>query len=178
MKSTRFPAVKEWCFSDTVLPDSIGEMAEDGFSGNEGVVLWLGHRHRGKAEVTHLVALQGSGVTKLPDFLHIDASLLNDVTDIAIDLGVCLIGQIHSHGQLHGTSLSFTDITCGIAVPFYLSVVAPDYALRPATAWKDCGVHVFESVTGYRRFSPAEIGRRIHVVSGNRPPMLRVGEGK
>jgi len=176
MKTTCFPAVSEWIFPETVLPDSLAEMAADGLVGNEGVVLWLGHKGQGRTEVTHLVALRGQEITKLPDFLRIESSLINDVTDIAIDLGVSLVGQIHSHGRWYGTDLSVTDITYGFAVPFYLSVVAPDYALRSATSWKDCGVHVFEPGSGYRRLNIEEIRRRIRVVSGNKAPLLKVGE--
>ncbi|MER3406785.1 MAG: hypothetical protein C4289_17785, partial [Chloroflexota bacterium] len=84
----------------------------------------------GQAEITHVVGLRGPGVIKRPDFLRIEPWLLNDVTDLAIDLGVVLVGQVHTHGPGYGTDLSMTDRTYGIAVPFYISVVAPDYGLR------------------------------------------------
>jgi hypothetical protein len=145
------------------MDESCREMARDGLSGNEGVMLWLGRRQGGTAAVTHLVALRGPEILKRPDQLVIQAGLLNEVTDLAIKLGVHLVGQIHSHGSLCGTDLSYADRTLGIRVPFFLSLVAPDYALRPYTAIEDCGIHLFEPKTGWRRLPIAEIKSRIEV---------------
>jgi hypothetical protein len=151
-------------------------MARDGAVGNEGVALWLGKRDSGKAEVTHVAALRGLGVIKKPALLIIESSLLNDVTDLTIELGVALVGQVHSHGPFFGTDLSPTDRQYGIAVPYYLSVVAPDYALRPHTSIGDCGVHVYESGLGFRRLSVAEVSRQIQVVTHAQIPVITVGE--
>lgn len=175
MKQSIFPPVKEWLIPTTVLPDSIAEMARDGLMGNEGIVLWLGRRLDGEATITHLVALRGPGVDKSAAFLRISTDLMNTVTDVAINLGVSLIGQIHSHGPFYGTDLSFTDIKYGIAVPDYLSIVAPDYSLNRATKLKDCGIHVFHAEEGYKRLSSSEFEHRFHMVPGDRPPMLQVG---
>jgi hypothetical protein len=151
-------------------------MARDGLLGNEGVALWLGRRGNGRAEVTHLVALRGRGVIKRPDQLVLQPQLVNDVTDLAIKLGVTLVGQIHSHGKLYGTDLSYADRTFGITVPYFLSLVAPDYALRPQTRLEECGVHLFEPGVGFRRLPPAELSRRVFLVSGDPIPLLTVGE--
>jgi hypothetical protein len=60
-------------------------------------------------------------------------------------------------------------------VPYYLSIVAPDYGLRPDTRLVECGVHVFEPAIGYRRLPPAEIDERIRLVPGAAVPVLTVG---
>src|SRR5262245_52786057 len=116
---TYFTPVDTWTIPALALAESCREMARDGAEGNEGVALWLGQRRDGCAEVTHVVALRGAGVVKLPDQLVIQSHLLNDVTDIAIELGAVLVGQIHSHAELYGTNLSYADHTFGIRVPYY-----------------------------------------------------------
>jgi proteasome lid subunit RPN8/RPN11 len=176
MKSNKVPSVSSWRLARSVLPDSLAEMKRDGLRGNEGIVLWLGHKGNGLAEVTHLVSLRGSGISKSPVNLTIDAWLINDVTDIALQLGVRLIGQIHSHGPGFGTDLSYSDRSYGVAVPGYLSVVAPDYALRPSTLWSDCGVFVYEKGIGYKRLRIREFKQRFQFIATCKPPMLVVGE--
>jgi hypothetical protein len=173
---TFFPRVERWHIPETAFEESLREMAYDGSRGNEGIVLWLGRRHDREATVSHLVALRGAGVVKRPDLLIIEPWLLSEVTDVTIELGVALVGQIHSHGDWHGVDLSITDRTCGIAVPYYLSVVAPSYAMEPRTRMDDCGVHVYEPGTGYRRLSAIEIGQRLHVMTGLQVPLIIVGE--
>jgi len=171
-----FATVHTWCVPELAFAASLQEMARDGVRGDEGVALWLGRRGNGQAEVTHVVALRGPGVTKRPDQLVIQPALVNEVTDLAIELGVVLVGQIHSHGKLYGTDLSHADRTFGIQVPFFLSLVAPDYALRPQTRLDDCGVHVFELGRGFRRFSAAEVAQRLQIVPAVSVPVLTAGE--
>ncbi len=172
---TFFPRVKCWRIPEITFAASLREMAHDGSQGNEGIALWLGRRHDGEATVTHLVALRGSGIVKQPDLLIIEPWLLNEVTDLTVKLGVALVGQIHSHGDWHGVDLSFTDRTRGIAVPYYLSVVAPLYAMDPNTHIGDCGVHMYEPGIGYRKLSPAEIHERLHLTNGPAVPFITVG---
>jgi proteasome lid subunit RPN8/RPN11 len=176
MTAAYFPAIDTWAMSAAAVEASLGEMARDGARGTEGVVLWLGRRQGGTAEITHLVALRGTGIVKRPDLLIIHHSLLNEVADVAIDLGVSLLGQVHSHGPGATTDLSRLDRAEGLAVPYYLSVVAPDYALRAGTRLTDCGIHVYEPGVGYRRLPPPEVATRVRVLPGPRPPLLTIGE--
>jgi hypothetical protein len=173
---TFFPRVEQWHIPHVAFVDSLREMAQDGARGNEGIVLWLGRRLDGQATVTHLVALRGPGVIRRPDLVIIESWLLNEVTDMTIELGVVLVGQIHSHGEWSGVDLSITDRTRGITVPYYLSVVAPEYALNFGTRIQDCGVHVYEPEAGYRRFSVAEIRQRLNVTAHRHVPLIVVGE--
>lgn len=174
MSTIYFPPIHTWQLADGVLRDSMRELARDGIKGNEGVVLWLGRRGPGRAEVTHLVVPEGRGVIKEPGLLVIAPAVLSTVTDLTIELGVVLLGQIHSHGPRGGVDLSPTDRTYGLAVPYYLSLVAPDFGLRPKTRLVDCGVHVFGLGRGYRRLSRGELAERIQVVPGPRASVLRV----
>jgi hypothetical protein len=176
MNNSYFSPIHRWILPESVLADSLTEMAHDGAHQNEGVMLWLGHRKDGQVEVSHLVALRGPGVIRGPYLLQIESVLLNDVADLAIEHGASLVGQIHSHGGGCSTDLSVTDGTYGFAVPYYLSVVAPDYGLRPNTTITDCGVHVFEPVMGYRRLTRQETLDRIYIVPGPHLPLLIVGE--
>ena len=176
MTSEYFPDVRHWVVPDSALALSIAEMAIDGAQGNEGVALWLGHRGAGEARITHVVALRGPGVLKYPALLLIEPSLLNEVADVAIAQGVVLIGQIHSHGPGWPTDLSYTDRKGGLAVPHYLSVVAPDYALREDTRIDECGVHVFVPNRGYQRLDLAEVSRRVTVVVDPSTVLLTVGD--
>jgi hypothetical protein len=173
---TFFAPVHTWRVPASAFAASLREMARDGVRGDEGVALWLGRRGGGRAEVTHVVALRGPGVIKKPDQVVIHPGLVNEVTDLAIELGVVLVGQIHSHGVDYGTDLSDADRAYGIAVPYYLSLVAPDFALRPQTRLEDCGVYVFEPGRGFRRLSVAEAGERVQVVAAGPVPVLTVGE--
>lgn len=172
-----YPAVEAWILPRLALEASMREMAIDGGLGREGVALWLGKRDGSLAQISQVVILRGPGVVKRRDLLEISADLLNDVTDVAIELGVMLVGQIHSHGPEFGTNLSRTDRLYGIMVPDYLSVVAPDFALRPNTMIGECGVHLFVSGSGYRRLSANEIDRRIRISGASDVPVLTVGKG-
>lgn len=171
-----FTPIDTWSIPESALEESCREMARDGSSGNEGVALWLGQRHDGRAHVTHVIVLRGPDVVKRPDQLTIRPQLLNLVTNLAIEYESVLIGQIHSHGQMYGTDLSYADRTLGITVPYFLSIVAPDYALRPCTRLEDCGIHVFEPGSGFRRLSANESAHRVLLVPSADVPVLTVGE--
>lgn len=171
-----FTPIENWIIPEFTLTESIREMAQDGKKRHEGIVLWLGKRAEGKAKISHLVLLRGKGIIKESNFLRIESWLLNEVTDITINLGVAIIGQIHSHGTKYGTNLSFSDRKYGIAVPYYLSIVAPSFAMRKGTHIADCGIHVFEPDIGYRRLSITEIKKRIVIIPNGKLPVLTVGE--
>jgi len=158
-----FVVPDRWQISESAFRLSMAEMAIDGAYGREGVAMWLGMHEQGTASVSHVAVLRGRGVLKARDQLHISSDLLNELTDKAIEIGITLLGQIHSHGPMHGTSLSVTDKRYGIAVPGYLSAVAPSYATNPATTLADCGVHLFEQPSGWRRLSADEVAKRIDV---------------
>jgi hypothetical protein len=169
-----FAHVEKWRIPESVVPDSLAEMAIDGRRRNEGIVLFLGRDHDDFTEVTHLVKLRGPHIKKYPNLINIEAPLLNEVADLASSHGVRLIGQVHTHGRGYSLDLSPTDREYGIQAPFYLSLVAPDYALSPS-ALKHWGLHVFVEDTGYVRLNPAEIDRRIEVVPGPQLPFLTAG---
>lgn len=175
MTATFFPPIQSWRIPEGVVAGSLAELALDGREGNEGVALWLGRRRAGAAEVTHLVTLRGAGVLKRPDLLRIEPWLLNEVADVAIRLEVSLVGQIHSHGR-GWVNLSRTDRADGIAVPYYLSVIAPWFGLRPDTRLVDCGVHVFEPSRGWRRLPVPEVEARLCIDWGAEAPLITVGE--
>lgn len=172
-----FDPVQTWTISEFAITESFREMARDGKKRREGIVLWLGRRSDGKAIVSHLVLLRGKGIIKKANFLRIEPWLLNEVTDITINLGVSIIGQIHSHKAKHGTDLSFSDRKYGFKVPYYLSIVTPGYAMGKHIQITDCGVHVFEKGIGYIRLSIAEVKKRINVITDGKLPILVVGNG-
>jgi len=171
-----FPPVNAWTIPQDVFLRSLEEMAVDGRTGDEGVALWLGRRKDGRASISHVVGLRGPGVHRGPASLEIEPSLFNEVADLAIAHEVALVGQIHSHGVGWSTDLSPIDRTGGLLVPHYLSVVAPDYALRPETGIADCGVHVFEPGRGYRRLSQEEVADKVEVVPGGTALFLTAGQ--
>lgn len=171
-----FAEPEHWQISARVFAESFSEMSLDGARGNEGVAMWLGHYDGNVAIITHIGVLRGPHVRKAPRLLMIGSELINDLTDLAIDNGVRLIGQIHSHGPSFGTDLSETDRRYGVAVPGMLSLVAPDYARRPSTALLDCGVHLFQPGIGWRRFSRLEIQQRLSSFDGDQFRKLVVGE--
>jgi proteasome lid subunit RPN8/RPN11 len=153
-----FPVVHQWKLPGELLPVSLQEMALDGRVGNEGICLWLGQRGEdGIAVVSHAVKLRGCGIWKSPVNIRIAPELMREVHQYARALGVILVGQIHSHGPYHSVDLSPTDLRYGVSVPYYLSLVAPDYSLRAETQWRDCGVHIFAPGSGYRRVCDNQI---------------------
>jgi proteasome lid subunit RPN8/RPN11 len=168
-----YDPVDHWHLPNSVLPDSIAEMAPDGKRGCEGIVLWLGTVRQRIATVTHLVGLHGPQVVKWPDHLRISPDLFNKVTNYCERVGATLIGQIHSHP---GTfiDLSEADKRYGISAPHFLSVVAPHYAQRPQTEWSHCGVHVFDASAGFVRLSRQQVGERIHTITNVRPPLTHL----
>lgn len=178
MNNKYFPTVDRWSLSEAVLQTSMAEMSRDGARGSEGVAMWLGRRAQGCATVTHVVALRGCGVIKRPAQLVIQEPVFAAVTEVAIELAVSLIGQIHSHGPGYGVDLSPTDRMYGVAVPYYLSLVAPDYAMRPYTPLTACGVHVLQPGQGFRRLSIPEINTRFHLTQEELPPLIVIEESQ
>lgn len=178
MNNKYFPTVDRWSLSEAVLQASMAEMSRDGTEGNEGVAMWLGRRAQGCATVTHVVALRGRGIIKRPAQLIIQEPVFAAITETAIDLGVSLIGQIHSHGPGYSIDLSPTDKTYGIAVPYYLSLVAPDYAMRPHTPLTACGVHMLQPGQGFRRLAVSEINTCFHMTRESLPPLIVIGESQ
>jgi proteasome lid subunit RPN8/RPN11 len=148
---TPFPKVSKWRVPEDLLLESLKEMSLDGENGNEGICLWLGLRNEAEemATISHVVKLRGSGVIKSPAQIQIKPELMREVHEAAYNAGTILIGQIHSHGTEYGVRLSYVDVRYGIAIPYYLSVVAPHYALRFETNWQECGVHVYLPNRGY-----------------------------
>ena len=171
-----FEPIKAWYIPEYAIKESFREMARDGKKGNEGITLWLGKRKRNKAMVSHLVILRGPGVIKKPNFLRIESWLLNKITDVTIDLGISIIGQIHSHGSRYGINLSFTDRVYGISVPYYLSIVAPAYAMKKNTLITECGVHIFKKDIGYCRLTNHEVAKRIIIIPNGKTPQIVVGK--
>lgn len=162
-----------WRLPAAALRASIAEMAPDGALGREGVALWLGRRVAGVVSVTHVVGLRGPGVFKTPNHLSISAELLNDVTDVAVERGVYLVGQIHSHPS-DWVDLSDADRLYGIQAPGYLSVVAPHFAGDPSTPPGRCGFHVHDR-GGWRRLGPWERPWRV-AITGAAAPLITVGD--
>jgi hypothetical protein len=154
-----YPKVSKWLMPHDLLSASLAEMCIDGAKGNEGICLWLGIRDedRETATISHLVKLRGPGIRKSPANIQIDPELMREVHHAAQALDRILVGQIHSHGREYGIDLSYVDIKYGISVPYYLSIVAPDYAMTPDTFWADCGTHIYLLAAGYVRVDPAGI---------------------
>ncbi|WP_395612165.1 hypothetical protein [Allosphingosinicella sp.] len=175
---TDFFAIPDrWEIPDYVWQQSFDDMAIDGRRQREGVALWLGEADDHVAKATQVVLLRGPGVIKSINQLMISADLMNVVADAALARDLILVGQIHSHHPLASTDLSYPDRHMGITSPGYLSLVAPDFAQRAKTQIGDCGVHVHEGKSGWRRLPVGEIARRIDMPV--RPPLapLILGEG-
>ena len=176
MNNPYFSPTRLWRVPQAAIEDSLDEMARDGDNGHEGIVLWLGKDTDEIAEVTHLIRLRGRLVEKRKDFINIPPALLNDVADVAIEHGIRLVGQVHSHGPGYGVDLSPTDRMHGIQAPSYLSLVTPDYA-RSRAPLHDWGMHVYTCEAGYVRLSRDEARRCLQITGSLRPPMLTVGGG-
>lgn len=171
-----FNVPKRWRMPLHALQLSFGEMARDGQRSWEGVALWLGRRDGEDAVVTHVVGLRGPGVVKRPDYLFISPELINEVADVASASGTYLLGQIHSHGPGYGVHLSDTDKRFGIAVPGYLSAVAPDYAMRVSTPVADCGFHLYENKL-WRRLANQELAKRLYIERDAQVALVTVEAG-
>jgi hypothetical protein len=170
---TYFDIPDRWELPDYIWRQSFEEMAIDGARGCEGIALWLGKDDGETTRATQVVMLRGPGVVKRPNQLLISADLMNVVADLAIDLGLALIGQIHSHSPLASIDLSYPDRYLGITAPGYLSLVAPDFALGRARKLADCGVHLHEGDSGWRRLSAHEVAQRFtQPVRAPLPPLV------
>lgn len=155
-----FAVPARWELPDYVWRQSFEDMARDGAVGREGVALWLGEIDDDVAVATRVVLLRGPGVLKRPNQLAISADLMNLVADEALKRDLILVGQIHSHGPFASTDLSYPDRHLGITEPGYLSMVAPNFAMNPNTPLRECGVHVHEGESGWRRLPDSELGQR------------------
>lgn len=157
---------RRWEVPEAALSISLEEMRLQGLKGNEGTALWLGRqRDQDLALVTHVVCLRGAGVTTAHSLIHVEAGLINMVADVALALGAYIVGQIHSHGHGWGVGLSLTDRELGVRAPWFLSVVAPDYGLRPTLGLRECGVHVCLPGGHFVRLSPAAVRQRVAVTT-------------
>ncbi len=158
-----------WSLPRNLLAESISIMRPHGASGNEGLVLWFGTEDGAGAAVTHIVDVHGPGFRTTPLYMSLSLHAMSLLTDLAEQLDVFLVGQIHSHpGRL--LDLSELDEEHGIRSPDYLSVVCPYYAQRDLHDFNDCGVHVFEE-RAYRRLSPAEVAHQLFVSDA---PLIKV----
>lgn len=152
--------MRKWILPQSLLATSIQIMAPHGLAGNEGLSLWLGREEGEVATVTHALKLRGSGLITRPLQLQLSDRAMSQITDVASNLDLFLVGQIHSHpGRF--IDLSDVDIKYGIRIDEYLSLVCPHYAQRSDTSWSDCGLHVFDT-SEYRPMGPSEIRHRIH----------------
>jgi hypothetical protein len=154
----------------------MAEMAIDGRDGNEGTCFWLGKRAKGEAEVSHLIFLRGDGIHKSPLNVRVSAELMREVHERAEALGLTLVGQIHSHSSLCGVDMSASDHAYGVSVPFFLSIICPDYAQDSGTTLLDCGVHVCLPGRGYVRLHRKEVKRKMILVSGLLASASVIGE--
>jgi hypothetical protein len=148
-----------WLLPKALLADSLTIMKPHGAVGNEGIALWFGSADSSCAKITHLVELAGPGFKTAPQQMHLSLRAMSTLTNLAEQLGVILIGQIHSHPGRY-LDLSNVDKEHGIRSPDYLSVVCPFYAQRKLSGIEECGVHVFED-RNYRRMSQDEISLRL-----------------
>lgn len=172
-----FRVPERWVIGQHVWSQSLADMALDGAQHREGVALWLGQADDDIAIARQCVLLRGPGVTKRHNQLSISAGLMNDVTLAAMELDMILIGQVHSHGPFAGTDLSYPDRYLGITEPGYLSLVAPNFAQDPETLLAQCGVHVHEGRSGWRRMPNSEIDLRFSMPSNaDAPPPLIIGD--
>jgi hypothetical protein len=158
--------------ADGLLQAALQELSIDGVNGCEGVAFFLGRHYGADAHITDLVVLRGTHLTKTENHLQISAELMNEVTDHVTEQQGVLLGQIHSHGPGYGVDLSYSDHFCGIRAPGFLSIVAPDFALRTETQLGDCGIHVFDAPNGFRRLSHREISNRFGVLAGKQIQLL------
>ena len=149
----------QWQLPQDLLAESIEVMAPHGRRGNEGLSLWLGTELGTLTCVTHMVELRGPGFMAAPQQLRISLSGMSALTDLADQLNVYLVGQIHSHPG-YFVDLSHVDKAYGIRIPGYLSLVCPHYAQFATTRLDHCGAHVFERGE-YRRMPACEAARRI-----------------
>lgn len=176
MTNPYFTQTRLWRIPQAAIEDSLDEMALDGAKGTEGIVLWLGKDNDDIADVTHLIRLRGPLVVKRKEYINIHSALLNDVADIAIEHGLRLLGQVHSHPPGYSVDLSPTDRMYGIQVPFYLSLVAPDFA-RTRVPVHNWGVHIYTAEAGYVRVGQERTRRCLQITDRLRPPMFTVGAG-
>ncbi len=162
-----------WRLPKNVLADSLMLMRSDGELGREGIVFWLGTHRDGIASIEALLSMNGPGIQKLPLYMKISPDAMNTLADVAGDRGYYLVGQIHSHPGTF-VDLSQADIRYGIAAPFYLSVVAPHYALENDTGWSDCGVHVFSPNAGFRRLTISQAHSVLRVDKDNVAAIIQI----
>lgn len=173
---TFYRPVTAWHIPAVAWARSLQELAADGRRGVEGIALWLGTRTDSVGTITHIAFLRGQHVHRSRYLIQVEPSVLNDLTDVASDRCVVLVGQIHSHAPECRTDLSDADRNYGFTVPGYLSVVAPDFVADPTIEIADCGVHIFEPGRGYRQLEADEVRQRVLVVDGLAIDVLHVGE--
>ncbi len=166
MSAAFFSKVTRWQIPADAFETALSELRLDGSRSTEGIALWLGHRNSGVASITHMVYLRGSGLFKTEYHIRVSQDLVNEVTDSAISLGKTLVGQIHSHPSTAGVEMSPSDISGTPQVPYYLSIVVPDLAMRTQTNLVDCGVHFFDPKKGFCRLSSHLVRQRITFVEG------------
>lgn len=148
-----------WTFPKDLLSASVRVMRPHGALGNEGLGLWFGVADGAEVAVTHLVEVHGSGFVSAPFQLRLSWRAMSTLTNLADELDVYLVGQIHSHpGQM--LDLSDVDREFGIRCQDYLSLVCPYYAQRDIATVDECGVHVFEA-GHYRRLNRGEVATRL-----------------
>ncbi len=149
-----------WYLPSSLLSQSIITMRPQGRIGNEGLAFWFGVEDKNNLVVSHIVEVFGSGFITTPLHMSLSSNAMIKLTNLAEELGVFLIGQIHSHPG-NFIDLSEVDKRLGIRIQDYLSVVCPYYAQRDMADLNEFGFHVFEN-NSYRRMPNNEVLTRIY----------------
>jgi hypothetical protein len=163
---------RRWLLPHDLLSSSIEVMRPLGAQGREGLALWFGTLDDdGVAKVTHLVQPVGPGFRSNALYLRLSMRAVGQLTDFADNLGVFLIGQVHSHPGTF-VDLSELDVRQGFRFQDFLSLVCPHYAQRPNTRLSDCGTHTFDNGS-YRRMARPEMESRL-VIGPSSTDVLRL----
>lgn len=156
MKSL-YPRIRQWNLSRQIFDKGLEALSREGMEGSEGIVFWLGRRHDGIADITHLVTVPRSKFIHTFVSLTVPPETINAITDICVNEAVAIIGQAHTHPPGYPTDLSVSDRLGGFTIPYFLSVVVPDFAQTKIDSIFGCGVHVYYPKIGYKRLSYKEV---------------------
>lgn len=171
-----YAEISHWYMPKSAFQSTVKSLARHGREGREGIVFWLGKRHESQADILHIVTIPSSKMEHTSLFLDVPPETLNLVTDISSRYGVAIVGQAHSHPSGYPVDLSITDRTHGFNIPYFLSVVVPDFGQKPGTKIWDCGIHVYYPGRGYERLSKRTARKMLEFKDSDEFSVLELGE--
>jgi proteasome lid subunit RPN8/RPN11 len=149
------------CIHETVVEATDRYLRESrGEEPHEGIVYWAGMTAEGLVVVTTCLAPAAEATWGA---YRTSAVANAKVIQAICDLGLQLLGQVHSHPGVSVGHSSGDDAGALMPYPGFYSLVVPFHAQKGMLPFLRCGIHRFDG-RRFQRLSPEDVDRLFQVI--------------